>query len=52
MVGNIRCEQCKWYWTGKDDDGRFYNCDSKKAKPFVKAVNPDFGCIYFEQEIE
>lgn len=48
LLSDIRCEKCKYYFTAKWDEGRFYRCENEEAKSFVKEITPQFGCIFFK----
>jgi len=50
LLKDAKCENCKWFFTAKTDDGRFYRCENDTAKEFIKRIAPDFGCKYFETE--
>lgn len=49
LLSDVKCECCKFYYTGKTDDGRFYMCNNEEAKRFIKEIEPNFGCKYFTQ---
>lgn len=50
-INSCTCTDCKFLFTGKTDDGRFYNCDNPEYYEVTKRyeVKPDFGCVYFEK---
>ena len=51
LLKDAVCEHCKWYYTGKSDDGRFYRCENDEAAYFIHrySIKPDFGCKFFEK---
>jgi len=48
LLDEARCESCKFCYAAKDDDGRFYMCNNEKTNKYIKEIDRDFGCIYFE----
>lgn len=49
LLEYAKCEKCKWYYTAKTDDGRFYMCNNEETKPYIKEIKPQFGCTFFEK---
>lgn len=48
LLTEISCEKCKHCYSAKDDDGRWLMCNNEKTKKYVKKIDYNFGCIFFE----
>jgi len=49
LISEARCENCKFCYFAKDDDGSWLMCESEEAKEFVKKPHRNFGCRFFEK---
>lgn len=54
-VSHFSCSTCKYLWSGKTDDGRFYRCENEDVdKQFSPIINSStiykFACNKHEEE--
>ena len=47
-LADINCANCAFCYFAKDDDGSWLMCQNQKASKYIKSIDNDFGCVYFE----
>lgn len=50
QIEDISCENCKFYYTSKTDDGRHYFCHNDKTDKYIKEIDPNFGCKFYKEK--
>lgn len=49
LLSEAKCPDCKFFYRCKDDDGSWYVCSNNDASKYLKHIDRDFGCSFFEK---